>query len=70
MSNPDAPSKEADAGPSATTIADASAKLASLSKKAGHCKRIITMKTKSVLSANLFIPLIKDRIPIVRDKLN
>ena len=57
--------------PSSDEVVAAAADIAKLNKKAGQCKRLITIKTQSVLkSATIPIPLVKHLIPVIKEKID
>ena len=57
--------------PSSEEAVAAAAELAKLNKEAGHCKRLITIKTQSVLkSATISILLVKNLIPVIQEKID
>ena len=57
--------------PSSEEVAAAAVDIAKLNKEAGQCKRLITIKTQSVLtSATISIPLVKNLIPVIQEKID
>ena len=57
--------------PSSEEVVAAVADIAKLNKEVGQCKRLITIKTQSVLkSATISIPLVKHLIPVIKEKID
>ena len=56
--------------PSSEEVAAAAADIAKLNKEAGQCKRLITLKTQSVLKSTISIPLVKNLIPVIQEKID